>query len=492
MKKALLISGYTRSLKENWFTIQNNILDKNNTDVFIHITIDNDPKYTNKYMSMDEIHNLLKPKSMIVSRNYKLHEYEDTNNILNQNYKFYLLNQDRKRIEQIENITYDIVIKIRPDVYLYEKIDFTPFHIEDAQSATPSLLITACNAGVLNEKRNIENNKVYIPQDSKIDKTKLSNSDDKYVCDIIAYGSSKIMDTYFNFYNALPDLIDKYKTKVNETLLYNYLHDSNIMYELIDINYIVILSSCNTIAISGDSGSGKTTISKIIKNIFSDSFILECDRYHKWERGDNNWNNFTHLNPEANYITKMTTDVFNLKIGNSIYQVDYDHKNGKFTDNKLIEGADNILICGLHSLYIPDNIINLKIYIDTDDNLRIPWKIKRDMKKRGYTIDNILNQIESRKNDFNEYIYPQHELSDIIINFYTNTIFDIDSFQPENEPPVFLRIGIKEIYNLTNLLKKIKTINIKYENQFIFLYFDEPSDHNFIITTVILSLQQKI
>ena len=188
----------------------------------------------------------------------------------------------------------------------------------------------------------------------------------------------------------------------------------------------------------------------------------------------------------------MTTDVFNLKIGNSIYQVDYDHKNGKFTDNKLIEGADNILICGLHSLYIPDNIINLKIYIDTDDNLRIPWKIKRDMKKRGYTIDNILNQIESRKNDFNEYIYPQHELSDIIINFYTNTIFDIDSFQPENEPPVFLRIGIKEIYNLTNLLKKIKTINIKYENQFIFLYFDEPSDHNFIITTVILSLQQKI
>jgi uridine kinase len=228
----------------------------------------------------------------------------------------------------------------------------------------------------------------------------------------------------------------------------------------------------------------------MIKNLFTDSFILECDRYHKWERGDSNWNNFTHLNPEANYIAKMTTDVFNLKIGNNIYQVDYDHKNGKFTDNELIESVDNILICGLHSLYIPDNIINLKIYIDTDDNLRIPWKIKRDMAKRGYTIDNILNQINSRKNDFNEYIYPQRELSDIIINFYTNTIFDIDSFQPESEQPVFLRIGIKETYNLSNLLKKIDMIKIKDENQFIFLYFNDTSDHNFIIKTVILSLQQ--
>jgi uridine kinase len=461
MKKALLISGYTRSLKDNWFTIQNHILDNNTIDIFIHITIDDDPKYRNKYISADEIQQLLKPKSMIVSRNYKLHENEDINKIFNQNYKFYLLNQDRKRIEQIENITYDIVIKIRPDVYLYEKIDF-----------------------------NIENDKVYIPQDSKIDNSKLSKSDDKCVCDIIAYGSSKIMDTYFNFYNALSYLIETYKTKVNETLLYNYLHDANIMYKLIHINYIVILSSCNTIAITGDSGSGKTTISNMIKNLFTDSFILECDRYHKWERGDSNWNNFTHLNPEANYIAKMTTDVFNLKIGNNIYQVDYDHKNGKFTDNELIESVDNILICGLHSLYIPDNIINLKIYIDTDDNLRIPWKIKRDMAKRGYTIDNILNQINSRKNDFNEYIYPQRELSDIIINFYTNTIFDIDSFQPESEQPVFLRIGIKETYNLSNLLKKIDMIKIKDENQFIFLYFNDTSDHNFIIKTVILSLQQ--
>ena len=74
---------------------------------------------------------------------------------------------------------------------------------------------------------------------------------------------------------------------------------------LIDINYYVVLSLCNTIAITGDSGTGKTTISNILKELFSDSFVLECDRYHKWERNDENWKKYTHLNPDANYITKM-------------------------------------------------------------------------------------------------------------------------------------------------------------------------------------------
>ena len=42
---------------------------------------------------------------------------------------------------------------------------------------------------------------------------------------------------------------------------------------------------------------------------------MECDRYHKWDRHDTNWNNYTHLNPDANYITKMCDDVFDLKFG---------------------------------------------------------------------------------------------------------------------------------------------------------------------------------
>ena len=59
----------------------------------------------------------------------------------------------------------------------------------------------------------------------------------------------------------------------------------------------------------------------------------------------------------------MNKDVFDLKLGNNIYQVDYDHKTGMFTDKQNIQSSNNIIVCGLHSHYLNNNIINLKIYI---------------------------------------------------------------------------------------------------------------------------------
>jgi uridine kinase len=296
------------------------------------------------------------------------------------------------------------------------------------------------------------------------------------------------MNQYFNYYLHLDSLIDNYGT-VNETLLYNYLNNNKIPYNLIDIDYLVILSLFNTIAITGDSGSGKTTITKILKNIFNNSFILECDRYHKWERHDINWKNYTHLNPEANFITKMQNDVFDLKIGNNIYQIDYDHKTGKFTDKELIESKENIIVCGLHSLYMPDIILNLKIYMDTDDNLRMPWKIKRDIVKRGYTVEKIYDQIKNRQTDFDKYIYPQKEKADIIINFYTDNIFDIHNFDINFVPKVYLKIGIKSTYKIDKIINKLTIESINLVDNFFYMYFKQVNDYEEIIKIIIMNLK---
>jgi uridine kinase len=458
MKIAVLISGYLRSIKENYNNLKQYLLNDNDTDIYIHITKSDDPKYMNSTIKLDELYKLLNPKHIIVSNNYNLDNNIVINNLLNQNYKYYLLNENRKQVEKSENIKYDVVVKIRPDVYLQ-----SPFCMD------------------------VISNNIYIPSDSKIDNTKLAMITDNYICDIIAYGKPEMMDQYFNFYHELLPLIEKYGY-VNETLLYHYLQNAVIEYTFVEIEYIVILSLCNTIAITGDSGSGKTIISNIIKKMFNNSFILECDRYHKWERNNENWNKITHLNPEANYITKMTTDVFNLKLGKNIYQVDYDHKTGTFTDNELIESSENIVVCGLHSLYIPDNIINIKIYVDTDDNLRIPWKIKRDISKRGYTVDQIVYQINNRKSDFNTYIYPQREKSDIIIHYYTDTVFDINTFSVENPIKFCLRIGIREHIDLTKIISLLQISSLKKEESFNFLYFPNDICIENIITTILSNI----
>jgi uridine kinase len=227
-------------------------------------------------------------------------------------------------------------------------------------------------------------------------------------------------------YNILKELVNlnKYIDKNNnylEIVLYKYFKENNIEYEEIDIKYKLILSRCNIIAIAGDSGSGKTTLLNEISELFDkDSFLkLETDRYHKWERGNENYLQYTHLNPKANNLEKMSKDVYNLKIGSEIYSIDYDHNTGKFTQEEKIESKNNVILCGLHTLYNKNvnEIIDLKIFMDTDRELIKKWKIKRDVEDRGYNIQKVLKQIEIREKDYEEYIKNQKDNADIIINF---------------------------------------------------------------------------
>jgi uridine kinase len=459
MNVAILLSGYIRSFKNTYKSIKENLIDENkecNFDVYLHYSVEKkNSKYLNEIITIEEINKLLKFKSIIsqddifFSKNIKL------NDIYNQNYKMYILNQHKNNVSEAENKVYDYTIRLRPDVYLESKINL----------------------------KNLENGLIYLPISSKIDISKLISENDPYICDILAYGSDDIMNRYFDLFKYLKDLTDHYGL-VNETLLWYYLENNNIKYNKIDIKYTVILSQCNTIAITGDSGTGKTTLSNIFQNIYNNSVLLECDRYHKWERGNNQWNKYTHLNPEANYITKMTQDVFNLKLGNNIYQVDYNHKTGKFTDKECIESKENIIICGLHSSYLTKSLINLSIFLDTQEDLRIFWKIKRDMKKRGYTKEKVYKQILDRRNDFEKYILPQREKSDIIINYYSNYKFDINTFNEKEEIKLFLRIGISNEKINNKLLNKICYEKIEESNRYLYFYFNNLDIQSIIITII--------
>ena len=451
MNVALIISGYLRSFELNIENIKSNIINRfDNVDVYIHITKneENDDKYLNKTKNL--IDSLIKELNPVILHepNYPLDNDKKVSDVKNSWLKIFKLNS-LKKINEL-NGGYDLVIKYRPDLNIVSENLFDV----------------------------IESDVIYIPKDSKIDTSKLKNENDSYLCDIFAYGTSTMMDKYSDIYNQLDSLISKYGD-VPETLIYHYLKDNNIKYKLIDVDYSVILSKCNVFSITGDSGSGKTTLANTLKKYFSNSFLLECDRYHKWERGDSNWEKYTHLNPEANLITKMNSDIFDLKIGKEIYHVDYDHSTGKFTDKQTVEPTDNIIVCGLHSLYTNDeNIYDLKIYIDTEEKLKNYWKIKRDTKERGYTLEKSLKQIESRRKDYYEYIYPQREKSDLIINFYYENLNE-NNFEDKN---ISLRLLIKSNFDIKSIVEDLKnlkvSIEVSVENNFYMLDFKKYVDIN--------------
>ena len=444
MKCAIIISGYLRSFKSNLNVIKEKIIDKfDESHVYLHITEneDIDDKYLNENNEdfIKEIKEKINPKVVLIERNTPHYINENKNITYNQWLKQYKLNLLKKMNESIEG-EYNLVIKIRPDLYVNSPIDFK-----------------------------YEKNKIYVPFDSKIDKNKLNNPDDNFICDVMAYGDSKSMDLYFDIFQHIDSLFDNYGS-VPETILYEYINNK-IQVEKIELDYFLVLSSCNVFAICGDSGSGKSTLGNLLKKYFRSSFLLECDRYHKWERHDSNWSNFTHLNPESNFLTKMSQDIFDLKIGKTIHQVDYDHKTGKFTQKEKIENSENLIVCGLHSMYDNNNLYNLKIYMDTDVKLKKKWKIERDVNRRGYSLDKVLNQIESRKKDYEDFIEPQKKDSNVIINFYINDDEDIN---------VKLKILVSLDLNYKNLISKFLKMeskpSIEYGESFLTINFGEYRD----------------
>ncbi|MBX3100942.1 MAG: hypothetical protein KF690_00380 [Bacteroidetes bacterium] len=180
------------------------------------------------------------------------------------------------------------------------------------------------------------------------------------------------------------------------------------------------------IGIGGDSGTGKTTLLKDIKAMLGYRMQeLEGDADHRWERGDQNWKQYTHLDPKANQLHQQAAQVQALKFGRSIFRREYDHSTGKFTTPERISSKDFILLSGLHPFYLPQmrQLIDMKIYLDTDENLRRHWKILRDTAKRGYSATQILEQIESRMPDARKHIYPQKDYADLTISYFSETAY---------------------------------------------------------------------
>ena len=183
------------------------------------------------------------------------------------------------------------------------------------------------------------------------------------------------------------------------------------------------------IGVSGDSGVGKTTLSNLISYLFNENnvLLLSGDDLHKWERNNPNWKTLTHFNPETNNLDLGYNHLTSLKNNHPIYRKKYNHDTGKF-DNPVEISPKNIIIYeGLHSLYHKETLelIDLKIYVDTDEELTSEWKIKRDTLKRGYSKEEVKKNITLRKQDKKLFITPQKENADIIIKFVKKNIDEI-------------------------------------------------------------------
>ncbi len=228
------------------------------------------------------------------------------------------------------------------------------------------------------------------------------------------------------------------------------------------------LSQPYLIGIGGDSAAGKSTLSNSLSLIFEkqNTTVVRGDDMHKWERGDDNWNSFTHLDPRANNLHQDIRQAKSLKTGKGIKRSFYDHSTGKFTLPQFIQSNKLIIFEGLHSFYLKNHsdVYDLKIFMEPDEQLRIWWKVKRDIAKRGYSPQQVIEQLKKREEDSLKYIRSQAANADMIVSFFSTT-----ELQPENlaiEPDLALRITLhnnEHIEPLINGLHAIPSIELSLE-----------------------------
>jgi phosphoribulokinase len=67
---------------------------------------------------------------------------------------------------------------------------------------------------------------------------------------------------------------------------------------------------------------------------------------------------------------------------------------------------------------IPTRFYDVKVFLDPPEDFRRLWKIKRDAAKRGYTPEQVLDELEKREGDSRDFIRPQRKYADIVVRFY--------------------------------------------------------------------------
>jgi len=175
------------------------------------------------------------------------------------------------------------------------------------------------------------------------------------------------------------------------------------------------------IGIGGDSGTGKHTLGRNLTSFFGTNHVLQVngDDYHKWPRGHESWKKVTHLNPQGNNLHLPLEHIRHLKKGNVVSKQQYDHSTGKFTEPTPVEPKKFNLFVGLHPFYLPRMraALDLKIFMETDEEIRFAWKVGRDCKDRGYTPTQVKDQMEGRRKDGSRFIEPQKHFADLIIKY---------------------------------------------------------------------------
>jgi len=175
------------------------------------------------------------------------------------------------------------------------------------------------------------------------------------------------------------------------------------------------------IGIAGGTASGKTTLAKILKAVFHEQVAMLRHDFYYYDKSHFSVSeqqiNFDH--PDSFETELLIQHLKKLSRGQNIKRPVYSYKtNERLKELRTVKATSIIIIEGILILHYPKlrELLDLKIYIDTDADIRLLRRINRDIKKRGRSFDSVRKQYMATVKPMHEkYVEPTKYLADIII-----------------------------------------------------------------------------
>jgi len=178
-----------------------------------------------------------------------------------------------------------------------------------------------------------------------------------------------------------------------------------------------------TIGVAGGSGSGKTTVSNALlaRTGYKHIAYLPHDAYYKDLRhlpeAQRTLINFDH--PNAVETSLMIDHIMNLQQWNPVEIPIYDFtKHERTEQTELVEPQPIILVEGI-LIFVEEelrDLLDVKIFVDTDADLRFIRRLQRDIIERGRTVDSVIDQyLDTVRPMHLEFVEPSKRYADVII-----------------------------------------------------------------------------
>lgn len=182
------------------------------------------------------------------------------------------------------------------------------------------------------------------------------------------------------------------------------------------------MSNVVIIGVSGGSASGKTTVANRIKEACKDSVVLLSHDFYYASLNHLTMEERVKLNfdhPNAFDTDRLIEDLEQLKAGHAIKRPVYSYTEYTRLEDTVTVNPVKVII--LEGLLIFENaklreLMDIKIFVDTDADERLMRRITRDVNERGRSVDSVINQYTDTVKPMHDlFVEPYKKYADVII-----------------------------------------------------------------------------